>query len=262
MGTYKRARSTAAARRPAKRRRTFSNRANQVRRRRKMYRRRRRKSRALINPTVNRLINPSTSVLRQAYVKFYYDATVPLTPFNAASSSALDYFRANTIWDPYRGIGGTHCKGYPTLLPFYNRYTVLRCKIVVTFINDCPTSRMCWLQAALKDDDRITGANTYATLTERTDTKTSIMSGSGTPSSRRTLTYYMNIPKALQIDDDDPDLTANYASSGTLPETNPVFTVGVTNPPYATGDPRSVTCKVRVTYYTRLSSDIQIRQLG
>lgn len=232
--------------------------------RRPRYRARKSK-RSIINPTLNRLITPAGVPLRQAFVKFNYDACVRFVLGEAAQAFDWDYIRANGLYDPYVFVGGSRPKGYGLFTGLFTTYTVVAAKITVTFINESQYPRIGCLHIADSYNSRLTSSSyNLATLVERNDTKVVHVGGIGSPNYKRTVSMYVNIPKLMDMDKEDDALAGNYSNPGTLPSSTPTFSIGMGNTPTAlpSGTPAGCYFSLRVKYYTRLHGAIELQQLG
>lgn len=252
---------TTTTMRSKKRRRAYT----PVARRRFRTRRRRyavrKRSKSVINPTFNRLTSGSATTLRQAFVKFHYDASIPFSTAVTALNVDLERFRANSIVDPYAGTGGTKVRNYDAFLDYFTRYTVVRAKIKVYFVNDSTESCVYFLQTASNDSQLIQSNSivNISSLTNRNDTKVLNLSGRDGGKNKGVLKYYVNIPQLLDEDPDSDLLEASYSPIGDDPTLPVTFTVGRLNPPYLTEAVKSY-FSLRITYYTRLHRSKQAIQ--
>ncbi len=70
-------------------------------------------------------------------VKMKYNQSITLNPGTA--SGAYQYFRANSVYDPYQSGGGHQPMGFDQLMLFYDHYRVVGARITCTFyptVND------------------------------------------------------------------------------------------------------------------------------
>lgn len=96
--------------------------------------------------------SPKTSLLgNQVLVKLKYTELFQMNP-GALGVPATFVFSANGLYDPAISIGGHQPRGFDQLMALYDHYTVLKSKIVVTFMKGSNQTTSLIGTVSLRDD--------------------------------------------------------------------------------------------------------------